>query len=154
MPIKTFGSEVLFPADLNNGPFSDALQADVVTAQNTSSTSYTDLATVGPSVTMTLVSGQGCLVIISARGCNSLGGTGGQSVFSFAVSGATTLSASDSNGLEALAPCTGGPQSTTSTRVTWFTAAATGSHTFTMKYKVANGGTSTFADRRIIVKKF
>lgn len=154
MPWKTFATnDVLTAADMN-AITADASTADVVTLQTTATTSYTDLATTGPAVTLTLGSGQGCLVFIAARGSNSLGGTSGQACFSFAVSGATTLAANDSNGVESHAITTPGSQQQMSLRATWFAATATGSHTFTMKYKAQTGGTAGFTERRIIVKKF
>ena len=134
--------------------FADAGTADVVALQTTTSGSYTDLSTVGPAVTLSLVNGQGCLVLIAARGSNSLGGTSGQACFSFAVTGATSLAANDSNGVESHAILTPGSQQQMSLRATWFVASATGSHTFTMKYKAQTGGTASFTERRIIVKKF
>ena len=69
--------------------------ATVATQQTTSSTSYTDLTTSGPAVTVT--TGTKALVIVTSRlwNTNSL-----QSAFmSFAVSGSSTISASDSNAL-------------------------------------------------------
>ena len=151
MPLKTFATnDVLAAADLNNGPYSDAVTADVVTSQTTTSLSYTDLSTVGPAVTLTLANGQGCLVVISARMNHSAAG-GQSSLASFAVTGATSLSANDANSIETQVLGVGG---TTCTRVSWFVAGATGSHTFTMKYQVQAGGTGTYYNRRIVVKKF
>lgn len=126
----------------------DPLQGDVATAQSTTSTTYTDLATSGPSVTKSLVAGQKVLVLISAQMSHSAGG-GAAAAMSFAVSGASTLAAADTN------RCTSSSTSEiTTSRSTVFTATATGSHTFTVKYRVVSSGTGTFTDRRIIVKTF
>ncbi len=68
---------------------------------------------------------------------------------SFAVSGATTLAASDTNA--AIGTQIIGSQ-IPAFRMTVFTATATGSHTFTSKYR--GGTTGHWAKRRIIVKKW
>jgi hypothetical protein len=150
LPYKTWATNDVPTAADFNAITADPSTADVTTLQTTTSTSYVDLATVGPSVTLTLVSGQTVLVICSARVKHSAAG-GQSALFSFAVSGASTLAAADVNGAETADTTTGG---STITRATVFTAGATGSHTFTMKYQVQAGGTGTYFNRRIIVKKF
>ena len=150
MPLKTWATNDVPTAADFNSMFSDPLTADVVTLQTTTSLSYTDLATVGPAVTMTMANGQAALVIISARMRHSAGG-GQSAMMSFAVSGATTLSANDVNGCECPITDLAGP---VVTRATVFIAGATGSHTFTAKYQVTSGGTATYFNRRIIVKRF
>ena len=149
MPYRTWATnDIPSAADFNN-MFADPNNAHVLTSQTTTSLSYADLATVGPAVTLSLVSGQACLVIISARVKHSAGG-GQSSLISYAVSGASTQAASDNDSAETADTTTGG---STITRACTFTAGATGSHTFTMKYQVQAGGTGTFYNRRIIVKK-
>jgi len=128
--------------------FADPVSADVATLETTTSTTYTDLPTSGPAVTLSLVSGQSCRVTIRARSYHSAGGSQG-AAFSFAVSGASTLAASDANGTE-----NDGTVGLTLMADTVFTATSTGSHTFTMKYRVVAGGTGSFVNRRIVVKKF
>jgi hypothetical protein len=120
-----------------------ASTVDVTTNQSTTSTSYADLATVGPAVSLVLASGQKALINVSARAVHSAGGTQA-AVGSFAVSGAATIAAADVDGFETNALTT-----TTNSRATIFTAGATGTFTFTMKYKVINGGTGSFFNRRI-----
>jgi len=124
----------------------DPLTADVVTAETTTATTYGDLTTAGPAVTKTLVNGQKVLVIVSARMDNS---AANESDMSFAVSGSTTLAASDDNAASIIGTSDG-----VHTRMTVFTAGASGSHTFTAKYRVTPAGTGTFRRRRIIVKPF
>jgi hypothetical protein len=136
-------------ADFNN-LHADPQQADVATSQTTTSLTYTDLATSGPAVTETLVTGQKVLVIVSARTKHSAAG-GQSALFSYAVSGASTLSAQDVNGAETADTTTGGA---TLTKASVFTATGTGSTIFTMKYQVQAGGTGTYFNRRIITKKF
>lgn len=116
--------------------------AVVATSQTTTSTSYTDLATSGPAVTVT--TGTKALVILSAL---LKGNAAGDTAFmSFAVSGATTISAADTIALGTNDTGSARPyQSSFATRVT-LTA---GSNTFTAKYRTATTG--TFANREIIV---
>src|SRR6266487_1378948 len=123
-------NDVPSAADFNN-MFGDAQTADTTAGETTSSTSYTDLATPGPAVTINLVAGQQCLVFVSARVSNSIGGSGFSSLHSFAVSAPSSTAASDVNGCEAI-----DDKTLTLTRVTLFTAGGTGAHTFTMKYRV------------------
>ena len=115
-------------------------KASVATSQSTTSAAYTDLATVGPAVTV--MTGSRALVFIAA----DMGNGTGWARMSVAVSGATTIAASD--GERAL--------SHTASFLSRFgitileLALNAGSNTFTAKYK-ATAGTSTFADRTIIV---
>jgi hypothetical protein len=119
-----------------------------VTQEATASTSYTDLATVGPAATLSLVSGQTALVMVQAVHWNTLQDW---SYVSFAVSGATTLAASDVNGSLSHAEVN---YRGSSNAWTLFVASATGSHTFTAKYKCAATGSAFFFNRRILVRKF
>jgi hypothetical protein len=151
LALKIFvAGNVLAASDLNNGPYADAVTADVTTLQTTTSTTYTDLATVGPTAVISLVAGQQADVRIYARLIHSAG-AGAASRASFAVSGASTLSALDANSMLSDATTTAG---WTCAMGTIFTATGTGSHTFTMKYKAVVSGTATFLERRIIVKKW
>jgi hypothetical protein len=120
-----------------------AATADVATNQTTTSTSYADLTTPGPAVSLVLASGQKAFITIGSRINHSAGG-GASAVASFAVSGAATIAAADVDGYENTT--TGG---ITMSRSTLFTAAATGTFTFTMKYKVTTSGTGSYLNRRI-----
>ncbi len=117
-----------------------AAKASVATSQTTASAAYTDLATVGPTVTVT--TGSRALVFIAA----DIGNPTGWARMSVLVSGATSIAPSD--GERAL--------SHTGTFISRFgitileLALNAGSNTFNAKYK-ATAGTSTFADRTIIV---
>jgi hypothetical protein len=119
-------------------------QANVDTAQTTTSTSATDLATVGPQVTVT--TGTQALVMWSSQLTNN---TAGQpSLVDFAVSGASTRSASDATALRyTTSTASYEDRRGTSAYVTGLTA---GSNVFTLKYWVG-GGTGTFTNRRLIV---
>jgi hypothetical protein len=131
----------------SGGSFTTAVN-NVATQQATTSTSYTDLATVGAQVTITT----GTKALVSIVG--QLAKTGSAtpvSKISFAISGATTLAAADnpySLQFEMTDAVGGAMQFGGSWIVTGLTA---GSNVFTMKYKDAGGGTSYFANRTISV---
>jgi hypothetical protein len=150
MPYRNWAdTDTLNAADLN-AMTADAVPANVDTEESTTSTSYTNLTTTANQfVTLTLVSGQGCLVIVSAAMINQTGGGGAYE--SFEVTGASgTQVASDTN-----AAWSNNVERVTVSKLSWYTAATTGSHTFTLKFKKGAGGaTAFFANRRIIVKKF
>jgi hypothetical protein len=113
----------------------------VATSQSTASTSYTDLATVGPSVTVT--TGPWALVSIYNANLHSTGGA--SALMSYAVSGATTIAASDNMSIGTAT--TVGSRAGATFLITTLTP---GSNTFTCKYRVGSG-TGTFVDRRIAV---
>lgn len=126
----------------------DPNSADVTAAQSTTSTSYGDLTTAGPSVTMNLTTGQKVMVSVSAE---IWGAGSGVEVgrMSFAVSGATTVTANDNNGASNRLTSN---VITMCSRTSIITATATGSHTFTAKYKTTSSGTTAnFENRRIVV---
>jgi hypothetical protein len=118
--------------------------ATVATSQGTTSTTYVDLTTAGPAVTLT--TGTRALVIISSALVNST--LGSFATASWAVSGATTLAANDNYAITMNDSLT-----MTLTAVKFIDTLTAGSNTFTMKYK-ASANTATFADRRIAVFAF
>lgn len=130
-----------------NSPLSPTTKSTsnaVATSQTTTSTSYTDLATSGPAVTVN--TNTLALVIISANQDNN---TAGQWVYmSFAVSGATTIAASDTNGMKNANSVTAVNVMHASRGV--LVTLTPGSNTFTAKYRVT-GGTGTWTLRDIIV---
>lgn len=118
-------------------------QADyIATSQTTTSTSYTDLATVGPTVTVTIGASGMALVLWSTRRFNS--GVNWTSM-SFDVSGANTIAATDSDTLSSST----GIDIVDGTQVL-LTGLSPGSTTFKAKYRVT-GGTGTWIDRRLSV---
>lgn len=152
MPYRNWAdTDTLNAADLN-AMTADADMNYIVTAEGTTSASYTDLATVGPARTLSLVSGQGFLVLAEARiDLDASGSVGG--AFSFAVSGGLTLAASDDVCAELSGTGTG--TSVSLLVAYWAVATSTASTTVTMKYKRAGAaGTPAFRRRRLIVKKF
>jgi hypothetical protein len=115
-----------------------------LTGETTTLTQYTDLATAGPHVTLT--TGTAAMVFITAQMQN----TGADAVqkVSFAVSGASTVAASDDWAIILSGVLANSPTRLMSAhRITTLTA---GSNTFTMKYAVSFG-TGTFARREICV---
>jgi hypothetical protein len=119
------------------------IAASVATGQTTASTSYADLATTGPAVTVT--TNTSVLVVFGCKMGGAVAGT--QYNMGYAVSGATTTAAADANSLQVLVATVG-----TSTQLSWMDIATVtaGSNTFTAKYKVS-GDTGTFTNRRIAV---
>lgn len=119
----------------------------VVTSQGTASTSYVNLATVGPQVTVT--TGTIAVVLFTAGVQNTA--TNSATNTSVAVSGATSIAASD-----AWRTVLDGVSASQVNRVTGFhvfTGLTAGSNTFTMQYKVGSGS-GTWDNREICVFPF
>ncbi len=123
-------------------------QAGVTTAEGTTSTSYTDLATAGPAVTST--TGTIALVIITAWLWNpSLNGV---AYMGCAVSSASTVVASDNDAviIDKSTTDTIAPRISVAILYTGLTA---GSNVFTAKYRT-NLDTANFKERKIVVIPF
>lgn len=117
----------------------------VATNETTSSLSYADLATTGPSVT--LVTGTTAVVWLSATVYRP-SGAGNTAQLSVAVSGATTQAAADANAASFSATLAGYVSSMS--RSALLTGLTPGVNTFTLKYKV-DGGTFSLYNRQITV---
>ena len=117
--------------------------ATVAASESTTSTSFTDLTTPGPALTVT--TGTQALVIVTVESWNTT--IGNSQLADFAVSGATTRAASDLTALRSVGSDTN--QSVRASAVTLVTLTA-GSNTFTVKYRV-NAGTGQFVNRTLIV---
>ena len=122
--------------------------AAVDTAETRTLTSYGDLTTAGPAVTVT--TGTRALVTVSSE---MVAGSGdpatSESRMSFAVSGATTIAATDT-----VCACrTGADVRFQISRTVYLTTLTAGSNTFTAKYRVS-AGTTTFSHREINVLPF
>ena len=124
--------------------------ARVNTSQTTTSTSYVNLATAGPSVTV--ATGTTAMVFISCRLKQNTASN--DSFASFAISGATVRSSQDSTAIQQ----DGAPANSF-----WrlgscdiINTLTPGNNTFTMQYKADSTGTSTstFSDRLIVVVPF
>jgi len=119
--------------------------AELLTSQTTTSSTFTDLATVGPAVTVT--TGTKALVIVTAIIGND---TSGQRAYmGFAVSGASSISAADKWSIALTSTGSYAPEIQTS-GVFLVTGLTAGSNTFTAKYR-RSGGTGRFDLRQIAV---
>lgn len=122
----------------------DLVEDSITTAETTASTTFADLATPGPSVTVT--TGSKALVIITAMMSNST--VNGINIATFEVSGATTSAANIVRAVENTSSTANAVLRASAT--TLFSSLTPGSNTFTMKYQV-NAGTGTFQRRNIAV---
>jgi hypothetical protein len=114
--------------------------ATVTTSETTTSTTYTDLATPGPAVTVT--TGTMALVVVAGTTQNSGAGT---TRIAYDISGATSLASADTRGMG-----NANTDSVTAGTTVLETGLTPGSNTFTAKYRVSSG-TGTFLSRRIVV---
>lgn len=115
--------------------------AAVATSQGTGSTSFTDLATVGPSVPVT--TGTTALVTLTAV-CNCSVSDG---VYAgFAVSGASTVAASTDQALTMI-----GTSAVSLSATYQVTGLTSGLNVVTMKFRSAFSGTATFRARSLTV---
>lgn len=119
----------------------------VNTSQTQTSTSYVDLATVGPAPGP-VVSGTRVIVWMTAQMNNNTANA--ETIASVAVSGATTIAADDNYCLDVQQPTTGTAFiDICSSRAVRLTVTA-GSNTYTMKYRVT-AGTGTWRRRSMVV---
>lgn len=147
-PGKATTAGGLFVATGTNAIAERIPQTAFQTASETySSTSYGNLATVGPSVTVT--SGSRAMVILSGFMSNNTGG--GNSFMAADVSGATTIAAQDATALRAESSAAN--DNYQMSYVYYEEGLTPGSNVFTVKYRVTTG-TTTFDDRRITVFPF
>jgi hypothetical protein len=144
-PAKATAAGQFFVSTGTNAIAARLLASAVVpTSQTTTSNTFTDLTTTGPSVSAS--TGARALVMFSSSINNSV--TNGASSVSVAVTGATAISASTawrlvSDGLAASNVVRMGTSHL-------FTTLSTGTNVFTMKYSVGSG-TGSFGDRELIV---
>ena len=120
--------------------------AQVLTGQSTSSTTYTDLATAGPAVTLT--TGTSALVLVIS-GYTDTSSVGPALCMSFAVSGATTIAASDD--FRGALSADSGYNASSIAMLTKLTTLTAGTNTFTAKYRMSAAGTGSFSNRSITV---
>ena len=151
MALVTFVAGDVLEAQQLNDSFTAVYQVRAIgtntvsTSQTTASGTYTDLATAGPTVTLTTTTK--ALVILTAY---LTGNVGAEEYFmSFAVSGATTIAAADTQALRIdISTANEGTQMSAVYPVT-LTA---GSNTFTAKYRRGGpAGTLTASDRSLTV---
>lgn len=117
-------------------------QAFVGTSETTASTSFVNLATTGPSITLT--TGTSVLIAISSN--SYMSSLGGNAVMSVEVTGATSIAATSLPFAESGTANAG--FNFPLTRFIVITTLTPGSNTFTIKYK-ATGGVAGFSNRSI-----
>lgn len=117
--------------------------ATVITAETSTSTSFTDLATAGPAVTVDTLTQ--ATVILSCRQSNSNAGNSAR--MGYAVSGDTTTAASDNEAVVAISLVANGITLTSGIFRPVLTA---GSNTFTSKYR-CGANTGSWSSRDIYV---
>lgn len=125
--------------------------AQVDTSESTTSTTYTDLATAGPTVSSVYITSSGrCLLMMSA-----LMGvpTSCAAYMSCAISGATTLAATQAQRSVSLGAISSIVQGSP-TCVVEVTGLNSGLHTFTAKYMSTSGGSCSFQYRNLTVVPF
>jgi hypothetical protein len=119
--------------------------ATIGTSQTTSTTSFTDLSTVGPSVTVNVSSNGILLIDLLARH----GAASSAALMSFELSGANILSASDDR---SIATFNSGDEQQCGGRF-YLSGLNAGSTTITAKYRrgASGSGSASFARRTITV---
>jgi hypothetical protein len=116
------------------------IAAYIATSETTTSTSYTDLSTVGPTVTLTTGAVAWVLLTMLTTNSTQFRVDG----MSFAVSGATTLAAADTRAVQITTSDAGFAQQVSAVIPVSVTP---GVNTFTAKYREDGAGTATFATR-------
>ena len=122
---------------------------EVATSQTTTSSSYTDLATVGPTVTISEIYGQQAMVWISCELDQSTADV--QAACAVEVSGASTYPASDTRCCLTRDGMPANNSVQTMAAFVFDPLTRNGSTTFTMKYRTGGTGTGTFLRRRMLV---
>jgi hypothetical protein len=121
--------------------------ASVLTRQSTNSNTYTDLATSGPAVTLT--TGTKVLVIVSSA-MDTNNSSDAPAAMDFAVSGATTRSATDQTAVKSPKVNASSTQQFRASSAQIITVTA-GSNTFTAKYHTTSSEIVFFENRTITV---
>jgi hypothetical protein len=114
----------------------------------TSSTTYITSGSTGDVIDQAMVAGQSVWVTVRARSWCSPSGSGLAARMSFKVTGADTYGPNDEDGVEH-----DDAISNTVHSRTLYTAATTGTHTFTLVYKAVGTTTANFVSRRITVEE-
>lgn len=135
--------------------------ATILTLESVGSATYVDMTTAGPTVTVTIGPSGRAIVWLAAANqvTDNTAGNSNLGLMSFAVSGASTLAASDDRSVRLQADVAGGAGQLivdasvgTCLLVTGLTA---GSNTFTAKYRSVSGASvAWFRNRTIVVQPF
>lgn len=124
-----------------------ALGATIATSETSTSTSYVDLTTVGPAVTIT--TGTAAAVFLKCAFDNNTANIG--TFMGFSISGASSVAANDAQAIDSVNAAAARSRIGGAFFVTGLTA---GSNIFTAKYKVATASTGTFTQRDLWVLPF
>lgn len=141
-PAKATTAGSIFVTNTLNQIVERVISSDFVgTSETSGSTSYTPLATPGPSVTVN--TSANAIVMIY---CNFSNSAGNAAWMSYEVSGATSSVANDNRAIQLSS--TNGQHVGASVFHTLLTP---GSNTFTSMYRVSTAGTGSWSSRRIAV---
>lgn len=141
----TAAGRIIVTDGLNSVTERQPTQSAVNTSETTTSTSYTDLATVGPAVSSLAT---GALAIVVVTGLLQNSSAGAISSIGVDVTGASSVSATDAS---ALRYESGNASDLAQMSHTILYGGLTpGANTFTCKYKCSTG-TSTFVNRRLLI---
>jgi len=127
-------------------PATQAVQA----TEQTTSVTYTDLTTFGPTVTCD--TGSAAMVFVAATIASST--VAGYVQAGYEVSGATSLSAPAGPIINFRCDVAAANQQFRISAIDFNAGLTPGSNTFTMKYSVSTGNTGSFATRSILVVPF
>lgn len=139
-------NQLLIGTGLNTVAVRAPATDEISTTETSSSSSFGNLATVGPTVTVT--TGTSALV---AWGCYSGNSADSKTLMSVEVFGATVIAAADNNSIIHYAPSTGAASTQYMLRI--YSSLTAGSNIFRAKYRVT-AGTGTWARRNIAVIPF
>jgi hypothetical protein len=128
-----------------NAPSPSSAQSFVSTAQSTTSSTY---AALGTAQAVTLTTGTKVLVLLSMSATSDNSTNNPRSFMSVAVSGATTIAASDANSV--MSRCVQANVLNGRVGVSLFLTCTAGSNTFTAQFRQPDF-TGTFSDRQMIV---
>lgn len=118
------------------------------TVESTTETDYTDLATIGPQVTVE--TGINAIVMMSVQWYSANSNTATRC--GFEVSGATSIEPSDAYDLVTDGVAGGESNRTKASGAWWLNTLTPGTNTFTMKYKASTTGAKlTVRERHLIV---
>lgn len=137
---RHLANQIVAPANLNLA----GQYAEVATAQTTTSSSFTNLATVGPSITVNVGPNGLLLIGCSASVSNDTANNGG--AMALDITGANTIAADQ--GLTGFGLAL--PNPTDNSRTNLLTGLNAGSTTLVAKYRRYGGsGTASFTNRKV-----
>lgn len=142
----TVAGQLFVSTGANVGAARTPAFAFIATNETTASTTFVDLTTAGPSVTVT--TGTTALVMVSSDMSSNTAGAFAQT--GYAISGATTLASSLDRATSIRTPIAN--YGMNATLAVYQTALTAGSNTFKAQYTTSSGGgTAAFQNRRISV---